>query len=79
MNRDVERKLPKIRSDYATVDVTLGRIKLKSFLKQHGPQNVVIKARITEPFGANDGTSIMFNADVTSIEFQPKQGGNGDG
>ena len=66
-------KPPKIKSDYAIIDVTLGRVKLESFLKKHGPQDVIIKARINDAYGGNDGVSIMFNADVLEITYAALQ------
>ena len=58
---------PAITSTYAIVDVMKGRKALARHLAKHGPVRVTIVAELTEPYGADDGTSIEFNANVISI------------
>ncbi len=60
---------PKFQSDYGMLDVLKGRKSLAKHLKKHGPVRVLIEATLTEPFGSDDGTSIEFNMDVTSVKL----------
>ena len=61
-------KPPRIKSSYAIVDVTSGRLALQRFLKSHAGVPVIIRGVLTDPFGGDDGVSIEFNMDVQSIQ-----------
>lgn len=60
---------PKFTSTYGILDVMKGRKKLRSHLKKHGPVKVLIEATLTEPYGQDDGVSIEFNMNVTSVKI----------
>jgi len=59
--------IPTFTSTYAIIDVMKGRQKLAKHILKHGPVHVTIEAILTGPYGHDDGDSIEFNADVTSI------------
>jgi hypothetical protein len=63
-------KTPAFKSTYAILDVTTGRAALQRHLLKNGPVEVVITATISEPYGKDDGISIEFNCDVTSLEIK---------
>lgn len=62
-------KLPRIQSTYAILDVMRGRKALARYLEQHGPVRVLIEAEITRPYGPDDGVSIEFDMDVSSVKL----------
>ena len=59
---------PQFTSAYGMLDVMKGRKALSKHLDKHGHVRVLIEATITCPFGSDDGTSIEFNMDVSSVK-----------
>jgi len=59
-------QLPVISSTFAILDVKRGRNALKRRLGK-GPIPVTIQAFITRDWGRDDGTSIEFELEVTSV------------
>jgi hypothetical protein len=57
----------KLRSSFAIVDIEKGRHRLARRLQDSGPIEVVLRGRLTQPWGSDDGTSIEFNMEVTDI------------
>ena len=65
---------PRFKATYGILDVEQGRKALAKHLRTHGPQEVVIYATITDPFGSDDGTSIEFNMNVSRVVPTPHTG-----
>lgn len=63
-------KFPKIKSDFALLDVKTGRYALKRYLKANGPQKVIVEMTLLYDAGSDDGTSIEFAADVTKLTIE---------
>jgi len=63
-------KPPRIKSNFALLDIEQGRKALVKHLAKHGPLPVMIEAVITYPFGSDDGTSIEFNCDVVRLTIK---------
>lgn len=61
-------KRPRIKSNYAIIDIEGGRKALAKYLRENAGVPVVIHAVLTDPYGSDDGTSIEFNAEVVSIK-----------
>lgn len=62
-------KFPRIKSDFALLDVKMGRFALRRYLKENGPQTVTVTMSILYDAGNNDGTSIEFAADVLEVKI----------
>ena len=65
----MSKKPPKIISHFALIDIEKGRKALARHIEKYGHVEVVIYAKLTEPFGHDDGTSVEFCADVSKIEY----------
>lgn len=63
-------KPPRIKSNFALLDVEQGRKALVKHLTKHGSVPVLIEAVITDPFGSDDGVSIEFNCVVVRLTIQ---------
>jgi len=59
--------LPVISSTFGLLDVKRGRGALKRRLEKGPPIPVTIQAFITRDWGRDDGTSIEFELEVTSV------------
>jgi hypothetical protein len=60
-------KFPKLKSDFALLDVKRGRFALRRFLKKNGPQTVTVTMTLLYDAGNDDGESIEFAADVHKV------------
>ena len=60
----------KLQSDFAVLDVKLGRKLLRHSLKKNGPGSVsvIIHGTIEEEHGGDDGVSQEFGINVTRVE-----------
>ncbi len=65
---------PKFESEFALLDVTKHRLSLAKHLRENGPLAVTVNMTLTQPFGSNDGTSMEFCANVTSVKVEPSNG-----
>jgi hypothetical protein len=72
----MDKKLPKIKSEFALLDVTTGRKALAKIMppgSQSLPKDeripVTIKGFISHRWGGDDGISIEFGVDVSSIKL----------
>lgn len=63
-------KTPKISSDFAILDVKVGRAKLDKIVGDHRRRvPVTITGFITNTHSHDDGTSIEFSVDVTALKL----------
>lgn len=60
------KRLP-LKSDFAVLDVKVGRSKVRRALTKGAKVEVVIRGTICGPWGGDDGTSQEFALDVASI------------
>jgi len=69
-------KFPKIKSDFAILDVKRGKVALGRYLKKHGPQTVTVVMTLNYQAGNDDGESIEYAADVLSVSHPTSAGGD---
>ncbi len=65
------KKPPKITSEFALVDILKGRKALEKYLRTSEGLRFTMEGVLRYPFGNDDGTSIEFVADVTSLKVHP--------
>ena len=66
----MKKKLPHITSDFAILDVKIGRSKLVKLVDAGGTIPVLIKGTITSVWGRDDGTSQEFEVSVKKLSLK---------
>lgn len=70
----MKKKLPKIKSNFAVLDVTVGRKALENIMppgsrRLDNPIPIVIYGYLSHQHGNDDGVSIEFGVDVTKVSM----------